>query len=249
MVTSLASARELVSPSKAFTVRVDAPGSGDGSGVLIAKDETTYYVLTAWHVINSEQGAHTIYTHDDIPHQVPFNQIDRIADYDLAVLTFNSYRNYVAVNISPRQPVQDQRVLVSGWLNPLRGIENITHQAIAGSVTGYLDPPNKDGYSLTFSTVGAFQGMSGGPILDDRNRIVGIIGQAAQAIGPVGIYLGTPISVFLDSRYRNYLHNSQYSGEGWEPGVYYPTPGEKPKPSITDPVLFPAPGEPPRISR
>jgi serine protease Do len=249
--TSLLSAQELVSPAAAFTVRVDTPRDGDGSGVLMAKDGNAYYVLTAWHVVNG-QGPYTIYTHDNVPHEVTLNQVDRISGYDLAVLQFNSNRVYVAANISPRQPVQDQRVVVSGWLNPLIEIQNTTHQSIIGNLTGYLNPPNEDGYSLTFSAPGAFQGMSGGPVLDEDSRIIGIIGQAAHDIeGPVGIYLGIPISVFLNSGYGQYVQNSQYSGsrEPGEEGPYYPTPGEKPRLSSSDPVFFPAPGEPPRISR
>ncbi|MBE9070946.1 trypsin-like peptidase domain-containing protein [Leptolyngbya cf. ectocarpi LEGE 11479] len=240
-----------VSPiAKAFTVRVDAPGDGDGSGVLVAQNGNTYYVLTAWHVVSTPD-IYTVYTPDSRAYGVDFSNVERIADYDLAVLKFNSVYDYELASISRESPVPNQPVSVSGWLNPLIEITSTTYQFISGTLTGYADPPEAGGYSLVFSTPGAFQGMSGGPVLDEDNKVIGTIGQGVRNIqGGVGLYLGIPISAFLSSRYSEYLQGSQYV----KPGdlcldAFCPPVNDPPDISSPTNIYTPDQGEAPRISR
>lgn len=110
--------QEVSTIAKAFTVRVDAPGDGDGSGIVIAQNGNTYYVLTAWHVVDTPD-IYTIHTFDSRTHKVDSSRIERLADYDLAVLKFNSVYDYQLASISRESPVPNQSVSVSGWLNPL----------------------------------------------------------------------------------------------------------------------------------
>ncbi|MEO0404895.1 MAG: hypothetical protein AAF193_08495, partial [Bacteroidota bacterium] len=121
---------------------------------------------------------------------------------------------------------------------------------IAGSFTGFK-PPDEDGYSLIFSTPGAFRGMSGGPVIDDENRVIGIFGKEATTPieGRSGLYLGVPISVFIDSPYSQYIQANQYFNPSRrEDGVIYPIEGLPPVISEPNRVIVPRNGEPPCIS-
>lgn len=241
--------------ARSFTVQVDVPGNNDGSGVMIAKNNNTYYVLTAWHVVNiNEAGAYVIRTYDNREHTVAPTNIQRLSDYDLAVLSFNSFQDYPLAGINEGNLFPGDRIAVSGWRNPTTGLSRITPQLISGTLTGHAKPPEEGGYSLTISAAGTFLGMSGGPIVDDNSRVVGIIGRVDTHVsveGLTGLSLGIPISAFLDSNYRNYVQDDQIlgttghvNGEGYHPEV-------REKPRITRPTggLVPAQGETPRISQ
>lgn len=81
-------AKTIQDKAKQFTVRIDSP-DGNGSGVIVAKNGETYYVLTAKHVVE-QQEEYQIVTPDDKEHQVEPNNIKTLKGADLAVLKFQS---------------------------------------------------------------------------------------------------------------------------------------------------------------
>ncbi len=88
--------------ARQFTVRIWGPGD-PGSGVIIAQKGTTYYVLTAAHVVKDilpgEEAE--IQTPDRQHHRFQKNQIIPIgSDTDLALVTFNSNRPYAIASLS-----------------------------------------------------------------------------------------------------------------------------------------------------
>ena len=116
-------------------------------------------------------------------------------------------------------------------------------------MTGRTD--EEGGYSLVFSTPGAFKGMSGGPILDEENKVVGVIGRGAtDPLGsPTGLYLGIPISVLLASSYAQYVQPNQYASPSQQSSdALYLRQGEAP--GITPPnvIYVPDQGDPPSTS-
>jgi serine protease Do len=250
--SSFAYAQQVSPIASAFTVRIDVSGGGNGSGVIIARDGNTYYVLTAWHVVDRPLSIYTVYTQDARAHAVDANSIERLSNYDLAVLRFTSFNNYALASISTESLTPSQPIHVSGWLNPLIEITNPSYQFISGNLTGYADPPEEGGYSLIFQNSG-FRGLSGGPILDAEHKVVGIIGRGVRAPldeGLTGLYLGIPISAFMDSQYARYVQASQYVSPGQQSdGVYYPVQREPPRPSNPPNVHIPTQADPPRTSR
>lgn len=242
--------QQLRPTAQTFTVHIDDPGEADGSGVVIAKDRTTYYVLTAWHVVDAP-GTYTVRTYDDRPHSIESSDIERLPGYDLAVLKFNSYYDYPLASINNRSLVSEQPVSVSGWRNPTRAITKITYQIIPGSLTGYSNPPEEGGYSLILSTSGVFRGMSGGPVVDEDYQVIGIIGQADSVReGLTGLSLGIPITAFLDSQYGQYVEDIQYPGQNeCGEGVFCPEEREPAGISNSREIYVPETGEIPRISR
>jgi len=244
----IASSQQLRPTAQTFTVHIDDPGEADGSGVVIAKDGTTYYVLTAWHVVD-EPGVYKIRTYDNQLHTVNSSDIERLPDYDLAVVKFNSYYDYPLANVNNRRLVSEQPVSVSGWRNPTRSVTKVTYQFIPGRLTGYSIPPEEGGYSLLFSTSGVFRGMSGGPVVDENYQVVGIVGQADSVReGLTGLSLGIPISVFLNSQYGQYVDNIQVDPNACGEDVFCPIERELEGPSSPREVYLPSQGEIPRIS-
>jgi serine protease Do len=65
-----------------------------GSGVIIAKDGSTYYVLTAAHVVQYADLPCTIVTPDKQEYRLDYRTVQRIPGVDLAVVQFNSDRTY-----------------------------------------------------------------------------------------------------------------------------------------------------------
>lgn len=84
--------------AKQFTVRIDSP-DGNGSGVIVAKNGETYYVLTAKHVVEKQE-EYQIVTPDDKEHQVEPNNIKTIEGADLAVLQFQSRETYQIASLA-----------------------------------------------------------------------------------------------------------------------------------------------------
>ncbi|MEY2830971.1 MAG: hypothetical protein RLZZ574_229, partial [Cyanobacteriota bacterium] len=86
-------AKTIQDKAKQFTVRIDYP-DGNGSGIIVAKNGETYYVLTAKHVVE-QQEEYQIVTPDEKEHQVePNNIIKTLKGSDLAVLKFQSGETY-----------------------------------------------------------------------------------------------------------------------------------------------------------
>lgn len=187
------------------------PESGkpaNGSGFLIVKQGNTYTVLTANHVVcrdqqpvcNQPRPGLKVVTHDGQEHSLDFNTVKRLPEVDLAILQFNSNRNYKLAtlanydtNLNSEREVQlpngqivreyGHFVFASGWpgINP----PNITELKYRFSV-GRLLPENKmvgfrirpvsEGYQAVYTSI-TYPGMSGGPVLDTDGRVIAIHGQ------------------------------------------------------------------------
>lgn len=196
---SVAVAQNVSTIAEEITVRIDGPKVG-GSGVIVKREGNDYTVLTNWHVVD-DSGNYVIKTADGKRHRV--NSRRKLPGLDLAVLDFSSRRRYRVAELGNSENVsRNQSVYVSGWLNPIPGINQRSYQFIEGKITSLLQQPEDGGYALVYSNIGTYRGMSGGPLLNEQGQVVGINGRAAgdSITGPVGLYLGIPISRFLTAR-------------------------------------------------
>lgn len=194
--------------ARTISVRVD--GANTGSGTIFDSQAVgsaaglkyRYLVLSNWHVV-SPQGvldnkSFTIATSDGRKHLVPIAKIARVGKLDLAVLEFHSQYRYRVASIGNSDRVREGDLLyVSGWADPSPQITTRTYQLLVGNLSGRIVRP-QEGYSLVY-TVNALPGMSGGPVLDWRGRLVGINGRATVDLrtGTVNSVLGIDIDRYL----------------------------------------------------
>ena len=161
--------------AREITVKISSEENG-GSGVIIARQDNTYLVLTNNHVLRGGN-AFTINTHDGVTYQakvVP-NGID--TDDDLALLEFESDKTYQTATINTAAtPKPEQAILAAGYSAETG--ELVTEE---GRIEQVPDKTLKDGYEIGYSS-DIVQGMSGGAILNTDGEVIGINGKSAFPI-------------------------------------------------------------------
>ena len=158
--------------AREITVKISSRENG-GSGVIIARQDNNYLVLTNNHVLRQER-EFTIKTHDGATYsaQPVTNAIE--SNDDLAILQFSSDKSYQTATInSAATPRVEQAILAVGY--DTKTGELITQ---AGIIELLPDKTFKDGYSIGYSS-NIVQGMSGGAILNADGEIIGINGKSA----------------------------------------------------------------------
>ncbi len=152
--------------------------NGHGSGVIVARDSQTYYVLTAHHVVNDKDN-YKIVTHDKQAHQLNYDTVKPLPGVDLAIVEFSSKKEYKPAKLANSKTVTEGKpVFVSGWprvttVGQAAGGQ-LVRQFTDGRVSGFLSQP-LEGYQMIYTNT-TLAGMSGGPVLDAGGRVVGIHG-------------------------------------------------------------------------
>ena len=171
------------------TVRIENSG-GNGSGVIIAKEGNSYYVLTAKHVVENQKTQqpttnNKIITYDQ-DNYTP-TSIEVATGLDLAVVKFTSQSNYPTAQLGRSSPNDDDIVLAGGF----PGRDKINSPLWQWQLNpGYIFDPEqgkfqaqdknsfaKGGYDLIYTSI-SYGGMSGGPVFDTEGQVIGIHGQA-----------------------------------------------------------------------
>ncbi|WP_414574087.1 tetratricopeptide repeat-containing serine protease family protein [Nostoc sp. CCY 9925] len=181
--------------SDAYSITVRIDGANTGSGVIIDRQENSYTVLTNWHVVEAA-GNYTIQTYDRNIYQVNKSRIKRLGNLDLAEVQFTSTQNYRKADLYFERLNARIPVYVSGWANP-DGYTTVREYLLIPQVITRIVEKPKDEYSLVFNTP-TKSGMSGGPVLNEQGRLVGIHGQSRTDGSTGGIdFLGIPIQIYI----------------------------------------------------
>ncbi|WP_258004660.1 GUN4 domain-containing protein, partial [Cylindrospermopsis raciborskii] len=186
--------KEIADIATQVTIRIT--GISNGSGVIISRNGNTYTVLTNSHVFeNHPNGKFEIITPDGRKHQL--NNLRRIANLDLATLEFNSIQEYRVVEPGDSSRItRGEDIYVSGF--PANQDLNFSSDRITRIIT----KARPGGYALVYR-IGAFPGMSGGPILDSDGKLVGIHGETQSvSLGPgrsTPEEYGIPLQTFLNA--------------------------------------------------
>ncbi len=183
--------------AKEITVLID--GCQSGSGVIVQRNGNTYSVLTAKHVFQTEDKICLVITPDGARYPVEPRKIQSIQGIDLAVVQFTSNKTYHVGELgNSEQATPGKTVYVAGAPSPTGPFTHRILLVTPGNIVG-LQPP-EDGYTLIYSN-STRPGMSGGPVLDEDGRVIGIHGQGDRQDGDkTGLNLGIPIQAFLGSR-------------------------------------------------
>lgn len=205
--------------AKETSVLITWPTS-NGSGVIIAKDGNTYYVLTAAHVARGNRDLKAV-THDG--QQYTLNKIKVWEKVDLALLQFTSNQPYqVATLGNYNLGLEDSLAFVSGWPGSKQATTatvNSARQFNTGFLLGWSRGTNEalnarsfsQGYELVYTNI-TEGGMSGGPVFDSEGRLIGIhtiiegviddqespTPQNRKPLLALGYSLGIPIRTFLN---------------------------------------------------
>ena len=162
-----------------ITVIID--GQYPGSGVIIDRAGRTYTVLTAYHVVETED-EYTIVTGDGKEYPVNYDTVVPMPGVDLAVIQFLSSEDYRVAELGDSDQMKiASSVYIGGFPKPGREIPQGTYQFTIGAISSE-EQTLRDGYGLIYTNV-TRAGMSGGPVLDENARLVGIHGRAESNQG------------------------------------------------------------------
>ncbi|MEG4121337.1 tetratricopeptide repeat-containing serine protease family protein [Microcoleus sp. N9_B4] len=172
--------QEIAKLAISATVQINGT-TGLGTGFIIAKQGTTYTVLTANHVVDDTKATYTIRSHRGKDYPVTRSVLLQKGQNapDLAVVTFNSTESYPVITLGDsEQATVGTEIFVFGYpgipasrqYQPDRNFE-----FVPGYVTSRL-PNHPQGYTLRYNAV-TKGGMSGGPVFDGEGRVVGIHGE------------------------------------------------------------------------
>ncbi|MBW4495542.1 MAG: tetratricopeptide repeat protein [Oscillatoria princeps RMCB-10] len=207
-------AKELENLSQQITVLIEPidSRSNSGSGVIIAREGNTYYVLTAYHVVKKLSTEYWIKPSDGSEYKLDYSTVKQLPGVDLALLQFTSERDYRVATLGDydllSQFGKSDVVFVSGWP---AGERRVFHPGLRIDETlapALAKKSVDEGYELLYTSI-TYPGMSGGPILDVNGRLIGIHGQSEGEILSqkesgsnefplrLGYSMGIPIKTFL----------------------------------------------------
>ncbi|WP_295616141.1 tetratricopeptide repeat protein [Chamaesiphon sp. GL140_3_metabinner_50] len=198
---------QLNDKARKMTVRIENSG-GNGSGVIIAKEGSTYYVLTAKHVVRDLKIRQNflnsqIITYDQDRHSE--NGVVVAEGADLAVVKFSSNSNYPLARLGNYSQNSDL-MFVGGF--PARAKINsplwqwqLNPGYVAARQQGKLNAQDNqsfsEGYDLIYSSI-SYGGMSGGPVFDTAGNVIGIHGKA-EGTGEQAVILGKSLGISIQT--------------------------------------------------
>jgi tetratricopeptide (TPR) repeat protein len=218
---------DVADKAKQLTVQIVSNSGEKGSGVMIAKQDNRYTVLTANHVVC--QAPHSAVPCPARTYQVVApdgNQIivdpdtiQRQVGVDLAILEFESAGNYEIATLGTYAPKQEDEVFVAGFsqqrgwqLNPgyvferNQGTLEVSFYRLGetGQSLSQTQVSFSDGYELVYTSL-TERGMSGGPVMDRQGNVIGLHGLAegeslsSQEQVQLGYSLGIPSSTIVSA--------------------------------------------------
>ncbi len=163
-----------------ITVRILTPAS-PGSGIIIGRNGNTYTVLTARHVIAGIVAGEEsdVETSDGELHAINTRNIKTFGEkWDLAVVEFTSDKSYQVGQMGDSSTLKrGQMVYVAGFPIATAAMNISLLNFTKGNLTAVTSRAFENGYGLVYDNT-TLPGMSGGVVLDENGKIVGVHGRA-----------------------------------------------------------------------
>ncbi len=154
-----------------ITVRIEGPQGG--SGVILERQNDTYYVITNAHVVRSE-GEYQIITPDGQTYPANPSRIVFMPQEDIAILAFRSALQYRTADIGdPEAVAVGNPIYVAGWPKSGGTLGQRIFVNTEGALTHLLSGVDQTHLPLNYTNV-VRVGMSGGPVLNQRGEVIGI---------------------------------------------------------------------------
>lgn len=161
-----------------------------GSGVIVGKRGSTYYVATNFHVVSARGTDYGVRTPDGVVHFVDDEETNdnidafgkylqnRIEGSDLAIVKFQatSQQKYPVAKINLNKNIKDS-VYVAGWPDPGPKFPERTFRMTSGILNNVLKNNFEDGDYNTQYNAPTRRGMSGGPVFNQRGELIAIHGR------------------------------------------------------------------------
>jgi hypothetical protein len=140
-------------------------GTSYGSGTLVAVGEKYGLVITNWHVIQNPSAPIVVRFADGFQSSATVLRVDR--EWDLAALGI--WKPPVApVPIAQSPPWIGETLTIAGYGSG-------AYRAAAGQCTQYVAPSTQHPYEMLEVAVSARNGDSGGPILNQKGELAGVL--------------------------------------------------------------------------
>jgi serine protease Do len=152
-------------PAVARIIVPQRDGTSYGTGTLVAVGEKYGLVITNWHVIQDPAGPIVVRFADGFQSSATVLRIDR--EWDLAALGI--WKPPVApIPIAQSPPWIGETLTIAGYGSG-------AYRTAAGQCTQYVAPSNRHPYEMLEVSVSARNGDSGGPILNQKGELAGVL--------------------------------------------------------------------------
>ena len=223
------SATEIAEIALETTVKIDNTlGIPGGSGVIIAKQDNIYTVLTANHVVVNPNVGYIIKIKD---RQYSVNEVKSLKQQtglDLALASFTSPEPHSVATFGDSEYASaGANVYVSGFPLAVDVNAEREHEFTTGMITSIRESAD-EGYAMRYQAL-TRRGMSGGPVFDTSGHLIGIHGQG-DVIGNVtnesssipeplktGFNAAIPIDSFVNSLNLAGLNKADLVVDGGKP--------------------------------
>ena len=164
--------QEIETIARNITVKV-RNAENEGSGILIAKDNDTYTVITNASLTDGE--IYTIQTPDGMEYEAIVTEDN--PENDLAILEFTSNEQYQTATIGNSDSLTAGETVIAAGFSESKAELLVTE----GKISLVTEKPLSKGYSIGFTNE-TVQGMSGGVLLNANGEVIGVLGKGKGAI-------------------------------------------------------------------